>query len=202
LESQSHGEQGEERQGVAARFAPRTNLEGVVANVGDRVQEILDTAERVAVQIRAEAEAAATEYLEQRRAEADRAAEDRLRQLKALTQSLAARAASVERETSALVTELDTAVRRLGELAEPSPAWAEEAEASAPQAAASGTRAQPQAPEREPVGDRLPEQALLRATQMAVSGTERTEIEMMLRTEFGIRDPESVIAQMLGSERA
>ena len=50
--------------------------------------------------------------------------------------------------------------------------------------------------------ERIPEQAVLRATQMAVAGTERTEIERMLRVEFGIDDPAAVVDEMLRSERA
>ena len=43
-------------------------------------------------------------------------------------------------------------------------------------------------------GDR----ALLRATQMAVAGSDRTEIERVLRDELGIADPGPLVARVLG----
>jgi hypothetical protein len=44
------------------------------------------------------------------------------------------------------------------------------------------------------------EDAVLRATQMAVAGNSREEIETVLRTEFGVSDPASVTNEILGPE--
>ena len=171
---------------------PRPGLGQVVANVGDRIQEILDTAERVAGEIRAEAEAAAADYLFEQRQAADRIVEERMDDLAAVTQSLSTRAMGVEREATALIAELEEARRRLAQFAGPGQ--------SPP---ADGITLQP-APRSMPASDggagsRLPEQAVLRATQMAVAGSERTDIERMLRDEFGIEDAESVVEGLLRS---
>jgi len=153
--------------------APR-DLEGVVEDVGERIQEIVDAAARVG----------------------------------ALTESLGFRIESLQREAQALVDVLDQAKRSLGELAEPEAAPETQAAQDAPPAPE--PRSRPQPPRPRPVPDvrsapepeRVAEQAILRATQMAVAGTERTEIEQMLRTEFGVTDPTRVLDQMLRSERS
>ena len=173
----------------------------VVANVGDRVQEILDTAERIAGEIRAEAEAAGDAYLYERRREAELAVEEGVREFTGLTHSVTARVETLQREASALVEALEDARRRLAALAQsvepqPQPTF----RSSPPEAP---PPAEPASADAETSnGDKIPEQAILRATQMAVAGIERTQIELMLRTEFGIRDPASVVDQMLRSERA
>jgi hypothetical protein len=173
----------------------------VVANVGDRVQEILDAAERIAGEIRAEAEAAGENYVYERRREAERAVEEGVREFTGLTHSVTARVETLQREASALVEVLEDARRRLASLAQsvepqPQPTFRSSPPHAplTPQPAAAETDASE--------SEKIPEQAILRATQMAVAGIERTEIELMLRTEFGIRDPASVVDQMLRSERA
>jgi hypothetical protein len=178
-----------------------TGLGDVVANVGDRVQEILDAAERIAGEIRADAEAAGENYVNERRREAERAVEEGVREFTGLTHSVTARVETLQREASALVEVLEDARRRLASLAQsvepqtPPPFRASPPEAPSPP--------QPAAAEADTSeGEKIPEQAILRATQMAVAGIERTEIELMLRTEFEIRDPASVVDQMLRSERA
>jgi hypothetical protein len=172
-----------------------TGLGDVVANVGDRVQEILDAAERIAGEIRADAEAAGENYVNERRREAERAVEEGVREFTGLTHSVTARVETLQREASALVEVLEDARRRLASLAQSvEPQTQPPFRTSPPQPAAA------EADTSE--GEKIPEQAILRATQMAVAGIERTEIELMLRTEFEIRDPASVVDQMLRSERA
>ncbi len=160
-----------------------TGLGDVVANVGERVQEILDAAERIAGDIRAEAEAAADRYLRERRQEAERAVEDGVREFTNLTQSLSGRVETLQREASALVEALEQARRSLAGFAE-------------------GVEPHPEAATDAAPAEKIPEQAILRATQMAVAGIERTEIELMLRTEFGVEDPAALIDRMLRPERA
>ena len=63
----------------------------VVANVGSRVQEILDSAERIARDIRGEAGASSARLIQERRREADRILEERLREFNSLAQTLALR---------------------------------------------------------------------------------------------------------------
>jgi hypothetical protein len=150
------------------------NLQEVVDDAGERIQELVDAAERVG----------------------------------ALTESLGFRMETLQREAQSLVDVLDQARRSLSELAEAGGA-AESRTAAEPTAEPEPRPPQPQAPAPHPVPEarpapgpsRVPEQAVLRATQMAVAGTERAEIEQMLRSDFGISDPASVIDRMLRSKR-
>jgi hypothetical protein len=150
------------------------DLEGVVVDVGGRIQEIVDAAERVG----------------------------------ALTESLGFRIESLQREAQALVDVLEQARRSLGELAEVD-ATQPSGRATPDLAPAPEPAPQPRRPRSLPVPDakpepspqRIPEQAVLRATQMAVAGTERTKIEQMLRDEFGVADAPEVVDRMLRSDR-
>ena len=45
------------------------------------------------------------------------------------------------------------------------------------------------------------EEALLRATQMAIRGSRRAEIEAMLGDEFGVANPAEIVDQILGVGR-
>lgn len=47
-------------------------------------------------------------------------------------------------------------------------------------------------------GGAPPEEAYLRATQMAVAGSPRAEIEETLRAEFGLDDPAPIVGEILG----
>ena len=90
-------------------------------------------------------------------------------------------------------TELDQAIERLRTLtdrAERSPAVA-----SAPVPAR-----RPLRPVASPE-NRAPEEALLRATRMAVSGSARSEIEATLREEYDVPDAGRIVEQILGPER-
>lgn len=187
----------EDGEGDAALEPPlaATSVAGAVANVGERVQEILDAAERIANEIREEAAQDVARQHDERRREADRIVEDRIRELGTLTEALASRATTVQREAAALVDEMEYARRRLTQLAgigdPPAPPVA------APPAAA------PDAP--EPVAypgsgqpRRSPEEARLRATQMAIAGSGRDEIEASLRSELGVPQPAAIVDEVLG----
>jgi hypothetical protein len=166
----------------------RSGLGEVVANVGDRIQEIIDTAERIAGEIRADAEAAGDAYLEERRREADRLVEAGVREFTDVTNSLAVRVEALQREASALVEALEEA---RGSLVGFAPGFERP-----PDLHAAGEERVPEQDER------VPEQAILRATQMAVAGVERPEIESMLRREFEIQDPAALVDRLLHSEQA
>jgi hypothetical protein len=199
-------------------------LGGVVANVGERVQEILDLAERVAGDIRTEAETASERQIADSRREADRVVDERLGELASLTRSLTGQVEAVAREARALIAQLDGARERLADIGaqpdrtDPRPdrtdthpvsAMPTEDAPAAPVDAPAAPVDTPAAPvdaaaEASPDsdGNQIPEQAVLRATQMAVAGVERTQIEHMLRSEFGVDDATTVVDKMLLSERA
>ncbi|MEJ7875122.1 MAG: hypothetical protein WKF62_00565 [Solirubrobacterales bacterium] len=167
---------------TAVDNGPGAQLGNLVANVGGRIQEILDTAERVAGEIRTDAEAAGATYLLDRQREADRVVQERMAELDAITQLLTARAASMERETSAFVAEVEQVRWRMARLIGDDGPPDEPATGDA-----SASRTAPQSPEA--TGRGISQAAALCATQMAVAGAERSEIEHMLRDQFGIDDP-------------
>ena len=164
----------------AGPSGPGAPLGGIVADVGVRVQEILDTAERVSGELRDEAHAAGVAYLQERKREADQIVEQRMAELDAISQSLTARAAGIEREATAFVAEVEQVRWRLARLAgeaDPQP------EAGAQPRVNGGSQA------TEPVQSGISQSAALRATQMAVAGANRSDIERMLRDQFGVDDP-------------
>ena len=170
------------------------------AEVGVRVQEIVDTANRAAASIRAEAQAQAAAYLEQRRLEANQEAGELARELTELRESLSARAEKVERQVSGLLEAIDGAVQRVGKrpssagvVAGPdpdAPAEGREPENTPELIAFPGTGAQ----------RRVPERARIRAVQMAEAGLPRDEIERMLRAGFGLSDPAPIADEALRSQ--
>jgi hypothetical protein len=59
---------------------------------------------------------------------------------------------------------------------------------------------EPRVAEAEPARDGSPAGARLLATQMAVSGSSREEIDGRLRSGFGIEDPSAILDAILGPE--
>lgn len=106
-----------------------------------------------------------------------------------LVDSVTARIASLDREAAALVALLERSTALL------SPQGAEsvaqrEPDLEAP-AASVGRRPTP-----------ISEGVRLLATQMAVAGSSRSEIEDRLRRELDVSDPEALVDELLGSARA
>lgn len=177
---------------AATHSGTSTRLGSVVTDVGVRIQEMLDAAERVAGDIRRDAEAAGEEYLQKRQREADEVVRQRINELETITQSLAARATGMEREASAFVAEVEQVRWRLARLIGDDDPPKSEPIVSAPR---NGAGHWPESTGRE-----ASQAAALRATQMAVAGAERSEIERMLRDEFDIDDP-SALDLVLGTQR-
>jgi predicted nucleic acid-binding Zn-ribbon protein len=90
-------------------------------------------------------------------------------------------------ETEAKALELDQALEALRELTEQTPQVAPE------------ERRRPRAIRVAPAASN---EAVLRATQMAVAGSERDEIEAEMRDEFGVGDPARLVDQVLGVSQA
>ena len=94
----------------------------------------------------------------------------------------------LQQETEAKAAELDAALTRLRELT---------IEVAAPAAVPS--------PARRPRAVRLaPEasnDAILRATQMAVNGKDRDEIESVLSREFDVAEPAKIVDEILGTAK-
>lgn len=172
----------------------------LATSTAERIGAIVEAAERAAVAVIDDAEKQAQRHLDEAQAEADRLVEDRLASLTTLTDSLVAQAESIKGEAQQLVAQLEEAKSRLA-AGEEIAAEAEEAEPSrpshlsavAPAEEAGGLDAG--APERgTPAGARL------LATQMAVSGSSREEIEARLRNGFDLEDTAPILDAILGPE--
>ncbi|HYX78101.1 MAG TPA: sigma-70 family RNA polymerase sigma factor [Solirubrobacterales bacterium] len=139
------------------------------------------------------------------------------RQLTWLMDSLAERARVLQRESESMVRALEETIARIREVVSaplsprspteprprgvPAPSPAPEAGARPPASVESAERGAAENVRRRratlPMGAGH-EEALLRATQMAIGGRGRAEIEAALRGEFGVARPEEIVDLILG----
>jgi hypothetical protein len=184
------------------------SLSESMASAAERIQEIVDAAERIAADIRTEAETEAEEYLEQRRRDADQLTVERSRELQEISATLADHATRVKEQAEDLVRSVDAAVAKmtaappevkdvppLAAAPDPESDAADVPPAGAPRPTAYAGKG---GNSENPSGTR--EDALVRATQMAVAGHERAEIEAALASEFGIEEPGPLVDDILGAE--
>jgi vacuolar-type H+-ATPase subunit H len=171
----------------------------LAADTAERLAAIVEAAERAAVTVIDDAEKQARRQLDDARAEADRLVGDRLAALSDLTDSLIAQAEAIGEQSRQLVASLEEAKRRLpaaeaprgGDLGQP-------AERPSHLTAVAPVEEEPPEPASSD-GDRsTPAGARLLATQMAVSGSSREEIEARLRHGFEIEDTASILDAILG----
>jgi hypothetical protein len=204
-----------------------------------RIREIVDAAEAIAAEIRAEAQSDADRYFEQRRQEAERVLAEQRRRLERVGSGLREGLGEIEAEVAGI---LDEALRALDldlaagtRPAATGTAYGDD-RVSAPEPREPGEQAPPDGPS-EPAMDRLTssarasrpnlgvayayepseerpesrpergpgrpdnaiyESALIRATQLVVRGSERSQIEDTLQAEFGLQDPAPIVDEILG----
>jgi vacuolar-type H+-ATPase subunit H len=180
------------------------------ATTAQRLEEIVEAAERAAEGVIDDAEAQARRYLTQARAEADRITDRRMEDLTHMIDVLLDQADSLQREAERLQTLLEEAKFRI------SP---EQPDGGKPAIADREGPARPVRPQPPREAPRLravthPEQsapapegpqgdaagARLLATQLAVSGSSRAEIEQRLRNQFEIEDTTPILDAILGPE--
>ena len=87
-----------------------SELRQSVAIASERIQEIIDTAERVAEGIRRDAEVAAEAYLADRRREADELAAAQARRLEDVLETLRAQLGKLENESAAMIDAVKAAI--------------------------------------------------------------------------------------------
>lgn len=175
-----------------------TSQQDLRATTAERLEAIVEAAERAAEGVIDDAEAQARRYLAQARAAADRLTEDRLGELSDLVDSLLGQAVSLRREATQLQATLEEAKARLeGEEQAQRPEPVEEAPAP-PRLRAVGETEAP-APEEDARRSDAAGARLL-ATEMAVSGSSREEIELRLRNGFQIEDTDAILDAILGPE--
>jgi vacuolar-type H+-ATPase subunit H len=173
-------------------------------STAERLAAIVEAAERAAVTVIDDAEKQARQHLEQAQAEAARALADRLASLSDLTDSLVAEAESIRSQSERLLSSLEEAKRRLateagmdgGDRDSVGPSRSSHLSAVAAVEEPDGPAPVEAAPAPEERGTAAG--ARLLATQMAVSGNSREEIEARLRNGFDIEDTASILDAILG----
>lgn len=179
------------------------------ATTAERLEAIVEAAERAAEGVIDDAEAQARRYLAQAQAEADRLAEGRSSELSGLIETLLGQALSLRREAESLQATLEEARARIEGEVEPPPTEPEPTEPLAEESEEPGRPAAPrlravvfeEAPLAE-AGTRRSDAAGARllATQMAISGSSREEIAHRLRSGFEIEDADAILDAILGPE--
>jgi vacuolar-type H+-ATPase subunit H len=186
-----------------------------------RLAEIVATAEKAARQVIDEAEEEARSRLADAHEEADRIVAERLAGLAELTDEINAQADALRRQAEALQRAVAEAKAGLGAAGDSGPssligrrASDREPEAdfepaqnggrpSGPALSIVGSRTgdEPGEPSGDGEGNGTPAGARLLATQMAVSGSSRAEIEARLRNGFAITDTRAILDAILGPEQ-
>ena len=176
----------------------------LAAGTAERLAAIVEAAERAAVGVIDDAEAQARQRLAEAEEEAERLVAERLAALTELTDSLLAEAEAVRGQSERLVAALEQAKRSL---AAGAPDGGPPREGSRPNHLSAVDPVEAPAPARptelRPAPGGEPGSAAgarLLATQMAVSGSSREEIEAKLRNGFEIEDTASILDAILGPE--
>jgi hypothetical protein len=178
------------------------------ATTAQRLEAIVEAAERAAEGVIDDAEAQARRYLAQARVEADRLAATRAGETADLIDSLLGQALSLGKEAERLQARLEEAQARVEGREQPR----ESAEVEVQEFEESEESERPEAPRLRAVsGEEEPAPELrsaradsagarLLATQMAISGSSREEIARRLRSGFEIEDTDAILDAILGSE--
>jgi vacuolar-type H+-ATPase subunit H len=174
----------------------------------DRVTSIIEAAEQAASALIDSADAKAKRYLEEAEAEADRAVAARLEGLVEATDALVDQAEEIRRESERLLETVRRTGARVdadgnGVVVDSEAAVVRGKHLSAvPSGPGSPVAVEPVEPRAGEPAERSgnPAGARLLATQMAVSGSSREEIETRLRSGFEIEDTASILDAILGPE--
>lgn len=178
------------------------------ATTAERLEAIVEAAERAAEGVIDDAEAQARRYLAQAQTEADRLAGNRTAELSDLIDTLLGQALSLRREAERLQATLEEARERIEGQArseEPVPAEIEEPEELDEPETPVAPRLRAVVFEESPAGEDGVKRseaagARLLATQMAISGSTREEIAHRLRNGFEIEDADAILDAILGAE--
>jgi vacuolar-type H+-ATPase subunit H len=181
--------------GSLATPGPSPNVQATMTHMTEQLQTVIDAAERAAAAIRQDAEEQARRHLAEAQQKADRMTAERVRLIAELTDDLVRHAETVRGRSEEMAISLEDAVRSVTAQLDEGAPRAEPAQIAPEQA------------ERAPIselpaqagGAAIPEDALLRATRLAVAGVDEGEIARLLRAEFGIDDPGPIVNQVLGT---
>jgi cell division septum initiation protein DivIVA len=185
----------------------------LAASTAERLAVIVEAAEQAASKVIDDAEAQARHRLEEAQAEADRLLARRLAPLSGLTDSLVAQAEAIRQQSERLLASLEDArgqiqaegsdrrrspIEDFGEIDPEEPPRGTHLTAVAPVEELAEER--PPTEPRPPASRDASAGARLLATQMAVSGNSREEIETRLRNGFEIEDTAPILDAILGPE--
>jgi hypothetical protein len=173
-----------------------------VASTAARLAEIVEAAERAAAKVIDDAEAQAAERLREAEAEAGRLVSNRLGSLSELTDSLVTEAEELRTRSQRLLASLEQAQALLAGAEPERGAARAEGEARGAHLSAVAPVEEERSPQPHAAGGGAgtPAGARLLATQMAVSGSSREEIESRLRSGFEVEDAGSILDAILGPE--
>jgi vacuolar-type H+-ATPase subunit H len=185
----------------------------LAASTAERLAVIVEAAEQAASKVIDDAEAQARRRLEEAQAEADRLLTERLAPFSSLTDSLLAQAEAIRQQSERLLASLEDArdqirvegsdrrrspIEDFGEIGPQEPPRATHLTAVTPVEELAEGR--PAIEPIRPVSRDASAGARLLATQMAVSGNSREEIETRLRNGFEIEDTSPILDAILGPE--
>jgi vacuolar-type H+-ATPase subunit H len=178
-----------------------------IGGTAERLEAIVEAAERAAVTVIDDAEGEARRRLEEAETEAARLVSDRLASLAGLIDSLIAQADATRNQSESLIASLEEAKRRLEAGEAPGGIGRQGSEEqtrpshlTAVDSVEEPATAQPTELRSVAEAAGTPAGARLLATQMAVSGSSREEIEAKLRNGFEIEDTASILDAILGPE--
>jgi len=199
-----------------------------LSGAADRIRQMLVTAEDVSEDIRREAQEEAERYLAKARGDADSLLAERRQHLERALEVLRTEGREIERRVAAVTAALEQALADplvAGQAAEAPQA---EAPAAETETAPEPAKAEPKRRKRDKDTDSVPppvadadtegpedeaggdgksdgdaahqrQRALIRATQLAVQGVERDEVQKTLDREFELDDTADIVDEILGS---
>jgi len=169
------------------------------ATTAERLEAIVEAAERAAESVIDDAEEQARRHLAQARAEADRVGEGKASGIGELLETLLGQAIALRQEAERLQATLEAAQAQLQTGGTEEKGEQQQSPPPPRLRAIAGDEEEEPEPAAE---DRRSDAAGARllATQMAVSGSSREEIEERLRNRFEIEDTKAILDAILGPE--
>jgi hypothetical protein len=172
------------------------------ADTAERLEAIVEAAERAAESVIDDAEAQARQYLAQARAEAERLEAGRVSGSPELIDSLLEQVLALRQDAERLQATLEEAKAKAEAGGRLEPELVEQLEQreerGAPRLRAVDSEEAPASNPEEKRSDAAG--ARLLATQLAVQGSSREEIEQRLRNDFEIEDSDAILDAILGPE--
>jgi hypothetical protein len=164
-----------------------------ISDAADTIEAIIDAAERLASEIRSDAQQEAERFLDDAEREADRLTMRRIGLLSKLSDSVIERTERLRRESDEVVRALEDAMRALAATVGDRPATNAGGNATGDVTVGDGEVTA--GGDGEVTGS---ESATLRAARLAIAGSGRDEISVILGREYGIRNPAPILDQLFG----